>query len=70
MTRTKKVQARYKVSGIVGHRRTTVTPSLELSGSWFEQAGFSPGQLASITVQDGVITIKPQWFTGAENRIV
>jgi hypothetical protein len=59
MTRTKKIQSRYKVAGTVGNRKTSVSPSLELSGSWFQEAGFQPGQLVSITVQEGVLTIRP-----------
>lgn len=59
MIRTKKVQARYKVSGPIGHHKTLVIPSLELAGAWFTAAGFAPGQVASISVQDGVITIRP-----------
>ncbi|MBO0950866.1 SymE family type I addiction module toxin [Fibrella forsythiae] len=58
MIRTKKVQARYKVSGPTGYRKTKVLPSLDLTGEWFAAAGFIPGDLASITVQEGVITIR------------
>ncbi|RYC70086.1 SymE family type I addiction module toxin [Spirosoma sordidisoli] len=60
MTRTKKIQSRCKVSGRLGQRVTTITPLLELSGDWFRAAGFTPGQLASITVCEGVITIVAQ----------
>ncbi|WP_354004301.1 SymE family type I addiction module toxin [Spirosoma liriopis] len=57
-SRTRKVQSRYKVSGTVGNRRMSVSPSLELSGNWFKAAGFAPGQLVSVETQDGVITIR------------
>lgn len=60
MTRTKKIQSCYKVSGVVGRRVTRVWPSLELAGSWFQDAGFQPGQLVCIEVVEGVLTIRPQ----------
>lgn len=59
MQRTKKVQARYKVSGPAGWRKTTVQPSLELTGNWFEAAGFAPGQVVSIVCEAGQIIITP-----------
>lgn len=58
-TRIKKVQSRYKVSGTVGNRKTSVLPSLELSGCWFTAAGFQPGQLVNIEIFEGVLTIRP-----------
>ena len=60
MIRTRKIQSRYKVSGTVGNRRTSVSPSLELSGSWFQAAGFAPGQQVTITVAGGILTIRPK----------
>lgn len=57
--RTRKLQTRYKVSGPVGNRKTSVSPSLELAGAWFSAAGFQPGQLVIITVAEGVLTIRP-----------
>ncbi|QJW92497.1 type I addiction module toxin, SymE family (plasmid) [Spirosoma taeanense] len=58
-TRTKKVQAKYSITGSIGFKKTRIIPSLELSGDWFSAAGFAPGQLATIEVINGQITIKP-----------
>ncbi|WP_083421771.1 SymE family type I addiction module toxin [Arsenicibacter rosenii] len=60
MKRIRKIQARYKVSGAIGYRKTTVTPSLELAGNWFEKAGFLPNQLVNIVCEDGAIIIRKQ----------
>ncbi len=59
MTRTRKLQARYTVSGLAGYRKTKVAPLLELTGNWFTKAGFVPGQLVRIEIQQGVLTIRP-----------
>ena len=59
MNRTRKIQARYTVSGLAGYRKTKVAPLLELTGNWFTEAGFVPGQLVSIEITDGVLTIRP-----------
>jgi Toxin SymE, type I toxin-antitoxin system len=35
-------------------------PYLRLAGNWLEQAGFTPGQKVSVSVEDRVLTITPE----------
>jgi len=39
------------------HRRLKVTSALHLSGDWLLQAGFCPGDVATIEVGQGQLTI-------------
>jgi len=34
-------------------------PELRLSGKWFKELGFAPGDKVSITVREGLILIQP-----------
>ena len=40
------------------HPSLKVTSSLRLTGDWLLQAGFRPGDVASVEVHDGQLTIR------------
>jgi hypothetical protein len=41
-------------------RPTRVKPLIKLVGDWLSFAGFKPGDMATIIIKDGVMTIKPE----------
>ncbi|GAA4461867.1 hypothetical protein GCM10023189_37860 [Nibrella saemangeumensis] len=56
-TRTRKIG--YQARQNWRQRQTQFSPSLQLAGNWFQQAGFEIGQAVSIEVQAGQIIIRP-----------
>lgn len=41
-------------------RPAKVKPLIKLMGNWLSFAGFKPGDMATITIKDGVMTIRPE----------
>lgn len=41
-------------------RPARIKPLIKLVGNWLSFAGFKPGDMATIIIKDGVMTIKPE----------
>jgi hypothetical protein len=43
------------------HNKCTIYPFLRIEGNWLKNAGFDPKNYAYVIIQDGCITIKPDY---------
>lgn len=57
------VSVQHHVTPSRNRKPATVKPSIKLLGNWLRDAGFEPGDMATVVINNGVLTIKPEGST-------